>query len=248
MKALLLDSFYYTINIRLRDSYLLERIYYLLERKCIKLHLKVTEARLLTEDTRHLSAAQRNARLTALRHLRNYWQREEFPQNIVNPVRREPYFRDHTGRLCALAYLVEMSGRSDIVDDLFRTNNTVFVKDVMEGPLLEWIHENGFSKDEAALIQPTYGGGGFFGGSPRPPTFLGTLLPYLWLLLGIVAFVFLEYGAHVFIAALNVSKGKRALLFVYFSLINILVATVIGLFMAALMDYFFVGGRLMYLF
>ena len=68
-----------------------------------------------------------------------------------------PYFRDGDGALCAMAYLIERSGRPDLVDRIARTRNNAFIAELANDPALRaWLDSVGLSVTEAARIQPTY--------------------------------------------------------------------------------------------
>jgi hypothetical protein len=236
MKSILLDSFFYRLNSRLGGMPLSSQARDFFEIKNIKLHLKITEARLKAADISHLNAEQAEKRLTALKHLNDYIRAEKFPRNFSKESIRSPYFKDAKGALCAMAYLVAMSGRNDIVKKIYDENNEVYITENLTGDLADWISENGLSKKEAALVQPTYGPG-FPGYSDYNYTTLETLLQYSGIIIGAIVFVGLWYLSHILIASLNLSKGKRLLVFVYFTLINLLIAFILGGFAQTVLWY-----------
>jgi len=81
-----------------------------------------------------------------------------FPKNDKFNVPR-PFFRDSQGTLCAMAYLIERSGRSDIVDNVATTRNNAYIRDLADDPgLIAWLDSVGLTVAEAARIQPSYGG------------------------------------------------------------------------------------------
>jgi uncharacterized protein YjbI with pentapeptide repeats len=51
---------------------------------------------------------------------------------------------------------MRQSGWSQAVEAVAQQSNFVFIDDVAEGPVLEWILHSGLTKEEAALIQPAY--------------------------------------------------------------------------------------------
>jgi len=60
--------------------------------------------------------------------------------------------------LCAMAYLVDRSGRTDIVDQIAKTRNNALIRELTDDrALVAWLDTSGLSVDEAASIQPTYG-------------------------------------------------------------------------------------------
>jgi hypothetical protein len=62
-------------------------------------------------------------------------------------------FRDADGRPCPMAYLIEQSGRRDLVDQVVREDNTLRLRDVNDGPLLAWMETSGLTRDEIDLVQ-----------------------------------------------------------------------------------------------
>ena len=48
------------------------------------------------------------------------------------------------------------SGSNDAVEEIARHNNHVYVPDVHDGPLMQWVLQSGLTQEEAALIQPAY--------------------------------------------------------------------------------------------
>jgi len=91
-----------------------------------------------------------------LQRLRGYRLAGRFPRNEHFPGRYVPYFRDRHGTLCAVGYLVQQDGGRDIVEGIVRADNHVRLRDVRSGPLIDWIARSGLTREECALIQPTY--------------------------------------------------------------------------------------------
>ena len=68
-----------------------------------------------------------------------------------------PFFRDGHGARCAMAYLIERSGRRDLVDRIALTRNNAFIAELATDPALRvWLDSVGVSVTEAARIQPAY--------------------------------------------------------------------------------------------
>ena len=58
-----------------------------------------------------------------------------------------------------MAYLIDRSGRSDIVAKVASTRNNAYIRQLATDPgLIAWLDSAGLSVAEAARIQPTYGG------------------------------------------------------------------------------------------
>lgn len=94
----------------------------------------------------------RAARKKQIAELRAYAERGEFAMNFQ---RRGLTFvwRDEVGRLCAMAHLVNASGRADLVDRVAKEDNDLQLASVTEGDLYEWMLRSGLTKEEIQLIQ-----------------------------------------------------------------------------------------------
>jgi hypothetical protein len=127
----------------------------------LQAHFDSVDHELRTRDVTGLSQSQRQHRGTIIGWLKEYRNAGSFPINDRFAGKRVPFFRDSRGILCAMAYLIDRSGRRDIVDKVARTRNNAYIHDLTGDPaLVEWIDENGLSVDEAARIQPSYEGFG----------------------------------------------------------------------------------------
>lgn len=128
----------------------------------LRAHFDSVDTELRARDVSHLSARQRASRTTLIRWLREYRDAGRFPINDRFANSTVPFFRDSQGTLCAMAYLVDRSGRADIVDRVARTRNNAFIRELTDDrDLVAWLDASGLSVSEAARIQPTYG--------PPPP-------------------------------------------------------------------------------
>jgi hypothetical protein len=124
----------------------------------LRRHFAVVERELLGRDVSRLTSAQRLERANLVHLLRRYAREGAFPRNIDFPEGAVPYFRDSRGNLCAMAFLIAASGRSDIVDHVARTRNNAYVPALVDEPGLSgWLDQHGLTLAEAARIQPTYG-------------------------------------------------------------------------------------------
>ena len=92
-----------------------------------------------------------DARTVTLDRLHAYLVAEVYPLDELG--RPESMFRDPSGRLCAMASLIDGSGRGDLVDEVARTNNHLRLADVHDGPLLDWMLHSGLTQEEIALVQ-----------------------------------------------------------------------------------------------
>lgn len=107
---------------------------------------------------RSLDARQRDSRFALRATLARYRDRGTFPRNIDFPGQAVPYFVDRErGTLCAVAHLLESTGRRDIVDRVARANNNVWVTELGgDTAFTEWLGRNGITLAEAARIQVPY--------------------------------------------------------------------------------------------
>jgi len=126
----------------------------------LRAHFDAVDAELRTSDVSHLSAAQRASRTKLIGWLREYRDAGQFPLNDRFANEAVPFFRDTKGTLCAMAYLVDRSGRGDIVDHIARTRNNAYIRELTDDrELVAWLDKSGLSVSEAARIQPAYDGG-----------------------------------------------------------------------------------------
>jgi len=138
------------------------------ERARIQAHLRRVERELRAKSTANLEPELRAARARNLVRLREYRARGDFPRNLEVDV-RVPFLRDPFGTPCAVAYLVAESEGTAFLDALAARANRVYVDDVTDGPLLDWIDASGLTQEECARIQPSY--------DPFPPPSLPPIDP-----------------------------------------------------------------------
>jgi hypothetical protein len=133
------------------------------EREVVRLraHFDSVDAELRERDVLGLSHRQKSSRATLIGWLRAYRDEGVFPRNDRFPDRAMPFFRDSRGVLCAMAYLIDRSGRGDLVDEVASTRNNAFIAELADDPELRaWLDSVGLTVSEAARIQPSYGGTG----------------------------------------------------------------------------------------
>ncbi|HET6837494.1 MAG TPA: nuclear transport factor 2 family protein [Gemmatimonadales bacterium] len=123
----------------------------------LRAHFDAVDTELRQAEALHLIPSQRRVRATLIGWLREYRDAGEFPQNDRFPERAMPFFRDSRGALCAMAYLIQRSGRRDLVDRVAATRNNAFIAELADdAALLSWLDSAGLSVAEAARIQPAY--------------------------------------------------------------------------------------------
>jgi len=121
-------------------------------------HFDAVDAELRARDVSALTPAQRASRSRLIEWLEEYRDAAEFPRNDRFAV-ATPFFRDDSGVLCAMAWLIDRSGRSDIVSRVAATRNNAYIPELAGDPaLLAWLDSAGLTVAEAARIQPAYNG------------------------------------------------------------------------------------------
>ena len=124
------------------------------EQSRLRAHFDSVDNELRAASVSKLTAQQRTMRAKLVSWLRDYRNAGRFPENNRFADRAMPFFRDSHGTLCAMAYLVDRSGRGDIVDHIAKTRNNAFIHELVDDPeLVRWIAASGVSVDEAARIQ-----------------------------------------------------------------------------------------------
>ena len=121
-------------------------------------HFDSVDVELKSRNVSSLGSAQLAHRAQLIGWLREYREAATFPTNdrFANPT---PFFRDKDGVLCAMAYLIDRSGRSDIVNKVAATRNNAYIRELADDPaLIAWLDSWGLSVAEAARIQPSYNG------------------------------------------------------------------------------------------
>ena len=133
-----------------------------IEVKRIRAHFDSVLSELRNADVSALSLDQVRRRTALVAVLDGYRDRGVFPHNRDFPGEAIPYFIDRpTGTLCAVAYLLESTGRRDIVDAVAAIDNNVWVND-LDGhrEFGQWLDQHGLTLAEAARIQVPYAGDG----------------------------------------------------------------------------------------
>jgi len=117
-------------------------------------HFALVAQELAQRPTGHLTPAQRANRARAIAALEAYAKRGVFPRNDVDPRYRIPSMIDRRGTRCALAHVIEVTGRPGLLARLARDANHVFVPALVGDPgLRDWLVEQGLTLEEAAFIQ-----------------------------------------------------------------------------------------------
>ena len=128
------------------------------ETRRIRAHFDSVLTELATSPAPLADATRASRRAGLIRELRAYRDRGVFPHNYDFPGRAVPYFVDReTGTLCAVANLLAVTGRRDIVDRVARANNNVWVAELAgDSAFVRWLDVHGLTLAEAARIQVPY--------------------------------------------------------------------------------------------
>jgi hypothetical protein len=124
----------------------------------LRAHFDSVDAELRAPKALQLTTTQRTLSATLIGWLREYRDAGTFPRNDRFPAQAMPFFRDSRGVLCAMAYLIDRSGRRDLVDRVAGTRNNALIRELADDlELRAWLDSVGLSVAEAARIQPFYG-------------------------------------------------------------------------------------------
>jgi hypothetical protein len=123
----------------------------------VRTHLAYVENLLRQKDVSGWTAGQREKRKHLLDLLHQYWMTGIFPRNYDYNGVRQPCFIDKDGIICAVGYLVEQTtGRqaAEHISDIHKYDKVLAMND---DAVDTWIKTSGLTKEECAMIQPTYG-------------------------------------------------------------------------------------------
>ena len=123
----------------------------------VKLHLFYAEQILRERSAAVLTDQQKENREKVLNLLHEYATKGVFPSNFDYPFERRPCFIDKNGNICAVGYLVEKTAGLELAEQINSTHQYDYLADMNEPALAAWAEEHGFTLEECAIIQPTYG-------------------------------------------------------------------------------------------
>jgi hypothetical protein len=123
----------------------------------IRTHLEYVENSLRNKDVSELSAELQAKRNHLLDLLHDYWTNGVFPKNYDYSDQRKPCFIDKDGTICAVGYLVGQTTSRQVTDDINRNNKYDELLAMNNTMVDNWILTSGLTKEECAMIQPTYG-------------------------------------------------------------------------------------------
>lgn len=121
----------------------------------IKIHLEYVEEKLRAKDVSGLTEAQRLKRQRMLALLQEYRMAGRFPRNYDYKENR-PCFIDKDGNICAVGYLVEQTAGRNVAEQINAKYKYEYLLNMQGEALERWIAASGLTKEECAMIQPTY--------------------------------------------------------------------------------------------
>jgi len=120
-------------------------------------HLKYVENLLRSKDISSLTKEQTVNRLKMLDLLNDYWTAGAFPKNYDYPDQRIPCFIDKDGNICAVGYLIEQTAGRQVAEEINSKFKYEYLLAMNDQKIDNWVQESGLTKEECAMIQPTYG-------------------------------------------------------------------------------------------
>ena len=127
------------------------------EQEHIQTHLFFVCDFLESGSTTHLNTQQKINRRLLINALRCYAREGVFPQHDggINTL-RQPRFIDHRGVHCAVGELIKYTDGDALPERINDLHEYDYIPDIHVAEVLVWAHDNGFTLDECAMIQPTY--------------------------------------------------------------------------------------------
>jgi hypothetical protein len=127
------------------------------ENKRLQTHLKYVEKLLRRKDISSLTKEQKENRLKMLDLLNKYWTAGVFPKNYDYPDQRIPCFIDKDGNICAVGYLIEQTAGRQTAEEINSKFKYEYLLAMNDQTVDSWIQSSGLTKEECAMVQPTYG-------------------------------------------------------------------------------------------
>jgi hypothetical protein len=123
----------------------------------IRTHLEYVENLLRNKDVSELSVDLQTKRNHLLDLLHYYWTKGAFPKNYDYAGQRKPCFIDKDGTICAVGYLVEQTTSRQVADYINSKHKYDELLAMNNSTVDNWVLKSGLTKEECAMIQPTYG-------------------------------------------------------------------------------------------
>ncbi len=103
-------------------------------------------------DRDQLRRALVEQRKVNLARFHEYRKKRVYPHNTYQPGMLNVW-KDYDDHLCAVATLVHLDGRDDIVDSVAKDENFVKTANLTGGPLIDWVLTSGLTQEEIVMIQ-----------------------------------------------------------------------------------------------
>ena len=127
------------------------------ENKRLQKHLNYVEKLLRRKDISSLTKNQKQNRHKMLDLLHEYWTAGVFPKNYDYPNQRIPCFIDKDGNICAVGYLIERTSGRQTAEKINSKFKYEYLLAMNDQKVDRWVQSSGLTKEECAMIQPTYG-------------------------------------------------------------------------------------------
>ena len=141
------------------------------EKLRLQTHLKYVEDLLRKKDVSKLTPEQKANRNKMIALLNEYWRAGKFPKNYDYPNQRIPCFIDKDGNICAVGYLIEQTAGRAVAEEINSKYKYEYLLAMNDPKIDNWIENSGLTKEECAMIQPTYGGWPIPQPQPQPQPF-----------------------------------------------------------------------------
>jgi len=123
----------------------------------IRTHLEYVENLLRNKNVSDLSTDLQTKRNHLLDLLHDYCTNGVFPKNYDYADQRKPCFIDKDGAICAVGYLLEQTTSRQVADEINSKHKYDELLAMNNSTVDNWILTSGLTKEECAMIQPTYG-------------------------------------------------------------------------------------------
>ena len=120
-------------------------------------HFEYVENLLRQKDVSCLSPALQQNRAHLIDLFHEYKLAGKFPRNYDYDDQRRPCFIDKDNTICAVGYLVEQTAGRQAAEDINARFKYDDLLDMHDALVDNWVAQSGLTKEEVAMIQPTYG-------------------------------------------------------------------------------------------
>ncbi|MDG2363153.1 MAG: hypothetical protein P8L80_03515 [Flavobacteriales bacterium] len=137
----------------------------------IRTHLEYVENLLRNKNVSGLSTDLQTKRNHLLDLLHDYWTNGVFPKNYDYADQRKPCFIDKDGAICAVGYLLEQTTSRQVADEINSKHKYDELLAMNNSNVDNWVLTSGLTKEECAMIQPTYGSTPVYTYNHIPPAY-----------------------------------------------------------------------------